>query len=199
MNRGTIQKIRRIYFISSIVVGILSPLICLYFFPEFDPRIHPISYFGILKNTSFIFIISLIIFAIAIFWNGMTIIRKLIHKTYYTFWLKLILLIASFNLFLTGLITMDFGPFHQIPALCFFLTYNFFIFLFGLARSKSYVRKGFFSVSIGSLMLLSSLLLIPFPSYGVAEIVYIFLIFLWINISMTVGTLPVVGVPLPLV
>jgi hypothetical protein len=32
-------------------------------------------------------------------------------------------------------------------------------------------------------MLLSSLLLIPFPSYGVAELVYIFLIFLW-NIVM---------------
>ena len=40
-----------------------------------------------------------------------------------------------------------------------------------------------FSVSIGSLMLLSSLLLIPFPSYGVAEVAYIFLVFFW-NIIM---------------
>jgi len=78
---------------------------------------------------------------------------------------------------------MDFGPFHKIPALLFFLTYNFFIFLFGLARSRSYVRKGLFSALTGSCMLLSSLLLIPFPSYGVAEIVYILLIFFW-NIVM---------------
>tara|TARA_Y100001968_G_scaffold149637_1_gene136855 strand:+ start:3135 stop:3716 length:582 start_codon:yes stop_codon:yes gene_type:complete len=183
MKRGTIKRIRKTYLISSILIGIISPAICIYLFPEFDPRIHPVSYFGVLKNTSFIFIISLIIFSIAIFWNGITVIRKLIKKPYYKFWLKLILFIASCNLFLTGIITMDFGPFHEIPALCFFLTYNFFIFLFGLARSRSYVRKGLFSVLTGSLMLLSSLLLIPFPSYGVAEIVYIFFIFLW-NIIM---------------
>jgi len=155
----------------------------MYLFPEFDPRIHPVSYFGILKNTSFIFIISLVILSVALFWNGITIIEKLIKKKYYKVWLQLILLIASCNLFLTGIITMDFGPFHKTPALCFFLTYNFFIFLFGLARARSYVRKGLFSVLTGSFMLLSSLLLIPFPSYGVAEIVYIFLIFFW-NITM---------------
>ena len=131
----------------------------------------------------FVVIISLVVFSIAIFWNGMTIIRKLLKKPYYKFWLKLILLIASVNLFLYVVFTLYFVPFHKIPALCFFLTYNFFVFLFGLARSRSYVRKGFFSVLTGSLMLLSSLLLIPFPSYGVAEIVYIFLIFFW-NIIM---------------
>tara|TARA_B100000579_G_scaffold73258_1_gene56186 strand:+ start:17152 stop:17733 length:582 start_codon:yes stop_codon:yes gene_type:complete len=183
MNRGTIKKIRKIYLISSILVGIFSPLICISLFPEFDPRIHPISYFGILKNTSFIFLFSLIIFSIAIFWNGITIIRKLIKNQKYNFTLKIILGIASICLFFTGVIPMNFGPFHQIPALFFFLTYNFFIFSFGIVRSLSYVRKGLFSVSIGSLMLLSSLLLIPFPSYGVAEVFYIFLIFLW-NIIM---------------
>ena len=183
MNRDTIKKIRRTYLISSIIIGIISPLICIYLFPEFDPRIHPVSYFGVLKNTSFIFMISLVVFSIAIFWNGITVIRKLIKKKYYKFWLHFILLVASCNLFLTGIITMDFGPFHQIPALIFFLTYNFFIFLFGLARSRSYVRRGLFSVLTGSFMLLSSLLLIPFPSYGVAEVVYIFLIFFW-NIVM---------------
>lgn len=183
MNRGTIQKIRRIYFISSIIVGIASPLICLYFFPEFDPRIHPISYFGILQNTSLVFVISLVIFSGSIFWNGITVIRKLVKNEKYTVWLKLLVTISSLCLFLTGIIPMDFGPLHQIPALFFFLIYNFFIFLFGIARSRSYVRKGLFSVIIGSCMLLSSLLLIPFPSYGVAEIIYIFLIFVW-NIIM---------------
>ena len=183
MNRDTIKKIRKIYLASSILIGILSPILCIYLFPEFDPRTQPVSYFGILQNTSFIFIVSLIIFSIAIFWNGITVIDKLIKKKKYKFWLQAILLIASCNLFLTGIITMDFGPFHKIPALLFFLTYNFFIFLFGLARSRSYVRKGLFSVLTGSCMLLSSLLLIPFPSYGVAEIVYILLIFFW-NIIM---------------
>ena len=117
MNRETIKKIRRTYLASSIITGLISPIICIYLFPEFDPRIHPVSYFGILQNTSFIFIISLIIFSIAIFWNGIVIIEKLIKKKYYKFWLQLILLIASCNLFLTGIITMDFGPFHKVPAL----------------------------------------------------------------------------------
>jgi len=183
MRRGIIKKIRRAYFISSVIVGVLSPLICIYLFPEFDPRTHPISYFGILQNTSLIFVISLTIFAVAIFWNGITIVQKIIKNKQYKLSLQVLLLMSSICLFLTGLIPMNFGPFHKIPALCFFLVYNFFIFFFGIARARSYVRKGLFSVSIGSLMLLSSLLLIPFPSYGVAELVYIFLIFLW-NIVM---------------
>ena len=36
-------------------------------------------------------------------------------------------------------------------------------------------------------MLLSSLLLIPFPSYGVAEVIYIMLVFFW-NITIFIKT-----------
>ena len=183
MKRKTIQKIRRLYLVFSIILGIIAPLICIYLFPEFDPRVHPISYFGILANTSWIFIFSLIIFSIAIYWNGHNVTNRIIKNNKFKIWLKIILIAASVCLFFTGVITMEFGPFHQIPALCFFLIYNFFIFLFGIARTRSYVRKGLFSVITGTLMLLSSLLLIPFPSYGVAEVVYILLIFLW-NIVM---------------
>ena len=179
MRRKTIKRIRRIYLFSSILMGVISPVICLYFFPEFDNRIHPISLFGILKESSLIFTVSLIIFATALLWNGMAIIEKLIKQKQYRFWLRLLLAAASFNLCLTGIIPMTLGLLHQIPALCFFLAYNFFIFLFGIARTNSYVRKGLFSAITGSLMLLSSLLLIPFPSYGVAEVCYIFLIFFW--------------------
>jgi len=179
MKRHIVKRIRKFYLLFSILLGITSPLICLYLFPEFDPRIHPISYFGILQNTSYLFMFSLIIFAIAIFWNGITIVTKLIKNQRYQNVLLSILTISSFCLFLTGTINMNFGKLHQIPALFFFLTYNFFIFLFGIARSTSYVRKGIFSVITGSLMLLSSLLLIPFPSYGVSEVVYIFFIIVW--------------------
>ena len=179
MKRNTVKRIRKFYLLFSILLGIASPLICLYLFPEYDPRIHPISYFGILQNTNYFFMFSLIIFAIAIFWNGITIIKKLIKNKSQQIWLLIILTTSSVCLFLTGTINMNFGTLHQIPALFFFLSYNFFIFLFGIIRSISYVRKGLFSVIIGSFMLLSSLLLIPFPSYGVAEVVYIFLIIVW--------------------
>ena len=165
------------------MIGIISPLILCYFSPDFDPRTDPVSKFGILQNSAPIFMIYLIIFSIALLWNGLTTVRKLIKNKHYRFWLKLILILASINLFLTGIIPMDKGAWHQIPALCFFLVYNFFIFLFGIARSRSYVRKGFVSVVTGSLMLLSYLLVIPFESYGIAEVVYILLIFFW-NIIM---------------
>ena len=183
MSRITIRKIRKVYLSFSIIMGVISPLICLYLFPDFDPREHPVSYFGILQNTSLIFTCSLVIFSIAIFWNGITIIKKVIKTPKYSIWLRWILTFSSICLFFTGVINMNFGPFHHIPALFFFLSYNFFVFLFVIVRSTSYVRKGLFSVLTGSFMLLSSLLLIPFPSYGVAEVVYIFFILLW-NIIM---------------
>ena len=179
MKRETIYRIRKTYLVSSILIGLFSPLICLILFPEFDPRIHPVSYFGILKNTSTLFMTLLIMLSISLFFNGERAIHRLIKNRTYKIWLKTILIISSTLLLFTGLITMNISPVHQIIALLFFLSYNFFIFLFGLARSTSYVRKGMFSVITGSLMLLSSLLLIPFPSYGVAEVIYIVLVFFW--------------------
>ena len=105
MKRRSIEKIRKLYLISSILVGILSPLTCLYLFPDFDPKKHPVSYFGIFEDTFLIFLISLVIFSIAIFWNGITIIRKLIKQKKYHFILKVLLTIASICLFITGIIS----------------------------------------------------------------------------------------------
>ena len=127
--------------------------------------------------------ILLFALSISLWFNGERSIYKFIKNTKYRKWLTYLLTIACSFLFLTGAISMKHEPIHEIVALLFFLIYNFFVFAFGLARATSFVRKGLFSVIIGSLMLLSSLLLIPFPSYGVAEIIYIFLIFYW-NISM---------------
>ncbi len=183
MKRKTINKLRKIYLIVSISIGIISPLICIILFPEFDPRIQPVSYFGIFKHTSILFMILLFILSISLWFNGERSIYKFIKRKKYKWWLMSLLTFACVFLCLTGAISMKHDPIHQIVALLFFLIYNFFVFAFGLARATSFVRKGLFSVIIGSLMLLSSLLLIPFPSYGVAEIVYIFLIFYW-NISM---------------
>jgi len=179
MSRLNIKKIRKAYLSFCIFLGFFSPAICLYLFPEYDPRIQPVSYFGILKSTSSIFTFSLVIFSTAIYWNGISSVKKIIKNKKYKFWLISILTFSSICLFLTGVISMNFGPLHGIPAILFFLSYNFYVFLFGIVRSTSYVRRGLFSVLTGSSMLLSSLLLIPFPSYGVAEIVYIFLVLFW--------------------
>ena len=179
MNRKTVKKIRKIYIFFSIILGIISPIIYMFFFPEFDPRKQPVSYFGTQDSTSLFFTASLIIFSIALLWNGLKIIKKFIKRKKFKPLLKGALITSSLCLILTGIIPMSYKIFHEIPALCFFLTYNFFVFLFGLIRSLSYVRKGLFSVITGSLMLLSALLLIPFSSYGVSELVYLTLLIFW--------------------
>jgi succinate-acetate transporter protein len=48
-----------------------------------------------------------------------------------------------------------------------------------LFRSLKYLRKGMFSVFISLSMLFSLLLLLPFKSYGIFEIVYFTLILIW--------------------
>tara|TARA_B110000003_G_C16617724_1_gene521922 strand:- start:1645 stop:1971 length:327 start_codon:yes stop_codon:yes gene_type:complete len=89
------------------------------------------------------------------------------------------LISSSISLVFTASISMEYELFHQIPAVLFFFSYNLFIFCFGLFRSFKYIRRGMFSIFIGLAMLFSTLLLLPFPSYGVFEIVYFALILIW--------------------
>ena len=63
MNRKTIKKIRRTYLIFSIIIGIISPLILLYFSPDFDPRTDPVSKFRLI----YLLFISVFIKGIIIF------------------------------------------------------------------------------------------------------------------------------------
>ena len=91
----------------------------------------------------------------------------------------MLLISSSVSLFLIGTISIYFEIYHKIPAFLFFFTYNLFVFLFGLFRSLKYLRKGIFSIFIGLSMLVSLLLLLPFPSYGVFEIVYFSFILIW--------------------
>ena len=174
-----IRFIRKIYILFSICIGILSPLVCLYFAKDVNLTEKPLSYFALIDSTSLTWFISLIIIAIGLFWNGNERINQLIKNKKQKLILTLILTISTLSLIGTATITMKFELAHKLFAASFFLVYNFFVFLFGLFRSFSQVRKGFFSVITGSLMLLSILLVIPFPSYGIAEIVYIQLCVYW--------------------
>jgi hypothetical protein len=174
-----IKFIRKIYILFSILIGILSPLICLYFAKDVNLAEKPLSYFALVDSTSLTWFISLIIISIGILWNGNGIINLLIKKKKHKILLKLILISSSFCLIGTATVTMEFELAHKLFAGSFFLLYNFFIFLFGLFRSLSQVRQGLFSVITGSLMLLSALLVIPFPSYGIAELIYTQLCIYW--------------------
>lgn len=170
---------RKLYLVFSLTLGIVSPLFCWYMIPEFNPITKPLSYFGVSEITAWYWNASLIIIAFAIYLNAHKSNLKLFPKIKARKILDSLLIIAVLSLIITALFPMDNTLIHRISAISFFLTYNLFIFCFGALKSRKYIRQGMFSMIIGSAMLLSSLLLLPFPSYGIFEIVYFFLAISW--------------------
>ena len=179
MNHKQVKLLRRLYLIFCILLGILTPLYCWFRYPDFNPVTQPLSHFGIIDPTWFLWNTSLVLLSIGLFLNAYTALRYYFKKRRYRYPLKILLMLSSFFLFLTGTIPMDYELYHKIPAFLFFFLYNLFVFMFGLFRSLKYLRTGIFSMFVGLLMLLSLLLLLPFPSYGVFEIVYFALILIW--------------------
>ena len=174
-----VKILRRIYLIFCIFLGIIAPVYCWYLRPGFNPIEKPLSDFGVQEPTWLLWNSTLVFLATGIFLNAYTALRYYFKQRRFRYPLKVLLLISSFSLFFTATIPMDYEVFHKIPAFLFFFTYNLFVFLFGFFRSLKYLRTGIFSMFIGLSMLSSLLLLLPFKSYGVFEIVYFALILIW--------------------
>ncbi len=170
---------RKFYLIFSLILGIVSPLLCWYMIPDFNPITKPLSYFGVAEITAWYWNASLIIIAFGIYLNAQKATLKLFSKIRARKALDTLLIISVISLIITALFPMDKTIIHRVSAIGFFLAYNLFIFCFGALKSRKYIRQGMFSMIIGSGMLLSSLLLIPFPSYGVFEIVYFLMALIW--------------------
>ena len=179
MNHKQVKLLRRLYLIFTIFLGVLAPIYCWYLLPGFNPTESPLSDFGIAEPTWLLWNSTLVLLSIGIFLNAYTSMRYYFKKRRFRYPLKVLLIISSFSLFFTATIPMDFDLYHKIPAFLFFFSYNLFVFLFGLFRSLKYVRRGVFSIFVGLSMLCSLLLLLPFNSYGVFEIVYFALILTW--------------------
>lgn len=179
MKHSKVKLIRRTYLIFCIIIGFLAPIYCWYLRPGFNPMEKPLSDFGIQEPTWLLWNSSLALLAFGIFLNAYTALRYYFKQRRFRYPLKILLFVSSFSLFLTATISMEYEFFHKIPAFLFFFSYNLFVFLFGLFRSLRHLRKGMFSIFIGLSMLFSLLLLLPFKSYGVFEIVYITLILIW--------------------
>jgi len=179
MSITKVRLIRRIYLTSSFSLGVLAPLVCWYLLPSFNPITKPLSYFGVAEPTLWYWNTSLLLIAIGLYINASKALSLCVYDRLYDKILKILIAFFFTALCLTAVFSMNYSLIHKISAVCFFLIYNLFVFLFGLFRSLKYVRKGLFSIAIGSLMLLSSLLLIPFPSYGIFEIVYFVLVLYW--------------------
>ena len=174
-----VKLLRRIYLIFSVLLGIFSPIYCWYLRPGFNPMEKPLSDFGIQEPTWLLWNSSLVLLSIGIFFNAYTALRYYFKEKKYRYPLKLLLIVSSISLFFTATIPMDFELWHKIPAFLFFFSYNLFVFLFGLFRSLRSLKSGAVSIFIGLSMLFSLLLLLPFKSYGIFEIVYLILILKW--------------------
>lgn len=174
-----VKLLRRVYLIFCIMLGFLSPIYCWYLRPGFNPMEKPLSDFGIQEPTWLLWNSTLVFLAIGIFLNAYTALRYYFKKRRLRYPLKILLIVSSLALFFTGTIPMDYPIFHKIPAFLFFFCYNLFIFLFGLFRSFRNIKKGIFSIFISLCMLFSLLLLLPFKSYGIFEVVYFALILIW--------------------
>ena len=179
MEYNRIKLLRRVYLIFCILLGMIAPIYCWYLRPGFNPMERPLSDFGIQEPTWLLWNSTLVFLATGIFLNAYTALRYYFKQRRFRYPLKMLLIISSFSLFFTATIPMDHELFHKIPAFLFFFSYNLFIFLFGFFRSFKYLRKGMFSVIISLSMLFSLLLLLPFKSFGVFEIVYFALILIW--------------------
>ncbi len=179
MNYLNVKLLRRVYLIFCILLGILAPVYCWYLRPGFNPMQKPLSDFGIQEPTWLLWNSTLVILAGGIFFNAYAALRYYFKQRRFRYPLKILLIVSSCSLFFTATIPMDYDLFHRIPAFLFFFTYNLFVFLFGIFRSLKYVKRGIFSTFIGLAMLFSLLLLLPFKSYGVFEIVYFALILIW--------------------
>ena len=192
MDLTILKLIRRIYISGCIAIGVISPIVCYFLLPEFNIKQHPLSYFGIVERTNLFWQISLILISIGLYVNGSRRIDELIKRKKYHLPIKILLFIACSCLFLTAIFTLKYNYWHHVFAISFFLVYNFFVFIFGLVRSLTYVRRGLFSVLIGCSMLFSSILLLPFPSYGIAEITFTSLVIFW-NTTLFVKSLKLMG------
>ena len=173
------RLLRRIYIVFCVFLGVFSPIYCWYLRPGFNPMEKPLSDFGIQEPTWLLWNSTLTLLSFGIFLNVYTAIGCYFKKKRFRYTLNILLLVSSVSLFFTATIPMNYEMFHKIPAILFFFSYNLFVFLFGFFRSLTSIRAGFLSVIIGLLMLFSLLLLLPFKSYGVFEIVYFALILLW--------------------
>ena len=79
----------------------------------------------------------------------------------------------------TAFITEIFRGLHGLVAATFFISYMVFIFMYGFWQLESKLKEGAVSVVAGLLLLLTSLLIIPFKGLAIFEIAYVLIIVAW--------------------
>jgi len=173
-----IRKIKRGWIEISFVLALIIPFIAGLVIKDWSIYTDALSDFGTHPGTAGIWSVYLIILAIGIWLHGMQKIEETFdgvraHILYY------IINVASTSLMLTAFITEIFRGLHGLVAGTFFVSYMIFIFMYGFWQLESNLKEGAPSVVAGLLLLLTSLLIIPFNGLAIFEIAYILIIVVW--------------------
>ena len=173
-----IRKIKRHWIEISFVLALIIPFIAGLVVTDWSIYSDALSDFGTHPGTAGIWSGYLIILAIGIWLQGMQKIEDSFegvrsHILYY------ILNVAATSLMLTAFITEIFRGLHGLVAATFFISYMVFIFMYGFWQLESKLKEGAVSVVAGLLLLLTSLLIIPFKGLAIFEIAYVLIIVAW--------------------
>jgi hypothetical membrane protein len=173
-----IRKIKRHWIKTSFVLALIIPFIAGLVIKDWSIYTNALSDFGTHPASAGIWSVYLIIIAIGIWLHGMQKIEESYdgvraHILYY------IINIATTSLILTAFITETFRSLHAFVAGTFFISYMVFIFMYGFWQLKTNLKEGAPSIVAGLLLLLTTLLIIPFQGLAIFEIAYVVIIVAW--------------------
>lgn len=177
-----IEKIKRLksrWIDTSFILGLVIPLIASFIIEDWSVYTGAISDFGTQPATAGFWPVYIVISAIGLWINGTSLIEQR-YEGFKSHVLYYMLNASCTGLFLVAIITEEYRYAHGAVAAVFFLVYMLFIFLYGLWQIKKLsFKEGSFSVTIGILLLLTTLLMIPFTGLAMFEITYLALIIFW--------------------
>jgi len=174
-----IRTLKRHWIDTTLVLALSIPLIAGMVVDDWSIYTNALSRFGVLPITAGIWPIYLGIVSIGLWLNGSTMIEDK-YDGIKSHVLSYMLNAACTGLMLTAIITEELRIVHLIVATTFFVMYVVFIFLYGWWQIRSTdFKEGTFSVVISILLLLTTLLMIPFTGLAMFELTYISILLFW--------------------
>ena len=174
-----IIKIKKLWVDISLSIALLIPLVASLIIKDWSIYTSALSDFATQPRTAGVWPIYLVITAVGLWLNGSNMIENK-YEGIKSHILSYILNTSCTGLVLTAIITDEFRIAHTIVAGIFFLVYCLFIFVYGFWQIKDKsLKEGGFSVITSFLLLLTTLLAIPFSGLALFEISYIAIIVLW--------------------
>jgi len=179
MDIDKIKKLKSRWIDTSFILGLTIPLIASLLIRDWSVYTGAISDFGTQPATAGFWPVYITVSAVGLWINGTSMIEQK-YEGFKSHVLYYMLNASCTGLFLVAIITDEFKYVHFIAATVFFLVYMLFIFAYGFWQIKKIsFKEGSFSVSIAILLLLTTLLAIPFTGLAIFEITYLALIIFW--------------------